>query len=120
RLPSEVLVQIFEECEGPKEDPDTPEPVVGVPSLAGDMESLARKALLTVSQVCARWHEIVLGTPTFWDNIDLHSIDLWRTESSVKKALALLKLALDRGRNTPLTFGISIILDMDCAGASGC
>ncbi|KAJ7895341.1 hypothetical protein B0H13DRAFT_2276277 [Mycena leptocephala] len=117
RLPSEVLVQIFEECEGPKEDPDSLEPMVRMPSLADDMERLARKPLLTVSQVCTRWHEIVLGKPTFWDNIDLHSIDLWRTEKAVKKALSLLKLAPDRGRNTLLTFGISIILDMDCAGA---
>ncbi|KAJ6542869.1 hypothetical protein B0H19DRAFT_885237, partial [Mycena capillaripes] len=51
RLPSEILVQIFEECEGPPQN---------------QMAHLAQKPLLVVSQVCARWHEIVLGTPTFW------------------------------------------------------
>ncbi|KAJ6487310.1 hypothetical protein DFH09DRAFT_1377792 [Mycena vulgaris] len=117
RLPCEILTQIFEESEGPVQDPDAVDPVLDFDSPESDMVRLARKPLLTLSQVCIRWHEIVLGTPSFWDIIDLRSMDLWCTERHVKRALVLLKLALDRGKTTPLTFAISIIDGMDCAGA---
>ncbi|KAJ6498193.1 hypothetical protein DFH09DRAFT_877721, partial [Mycena vulgaris] len=109
RLPSEILTQIFEESEGPVQDPDAVGPVLDSNSLESDMARLARQPLLTLSQVCTRWHEIVLGTPSFWDTIELYSMNFWCTERHVKRGLALLKLALDRGRNTPLTFGISIV-----------
>ncbi|KAJ7901403.1 hypothetical protein B0H13DRAFT_2663988 [Mycena leptocephala] len=112
RLPSEVLVQIFEECE--VQTAQDQNAVVNRHSLEGQLARLARKPLLMVSQVCVRWHEIVLGTPTFWNTIELHSVDLWRTEQCVPNALALLKLALERSGNTPLIFGISIMRGMDC------
>ncbi|KAJ6568911.1 hypothetical protein B0H19DRAFT_938619, partial [Mycena capillaripes] len=70
RLPSEVLVQIFRGCEDPPdEDPDTVEPATEDPdsSLHNQMARLARQPLLTLSQVCIRWHGIVMGTPTLWD-----------------------------------------------------
>ncbi|KAJ6504922.1 hypothetical protein DFH09DRAFT_1375277 [Mycena vulgaris] len=117
RLPSEILTQIFEESEGPVQDPDAVGPVLDSNPLESDMARLARQPLLTLSQVCTRWHEIVLGTPSFWDTIELYSMNFWCTERHFKRGLALLKLALDRGRNTPLTFGISIVDGMDCAGA---
>jgi hypothetical protein len=63
RLPTEVLVQIFERSEDVGDNLNSPE---------SQMAQLARKSLLTVSQVCIRWHDIVLGTPSFWDTIILY------------------------------------------------
>ncbi|KAJ7729826.1 hypothetical protein DFH07DRAFT_994465, partial [Mycena maculata] len=54
RLPSEILTKIFASCELAKQ--------------------LASQHLCTVSQVCARWHGIAMGTPKLWDTITLPDI----------------------------------------------
>ncbi|KAJ7664663.1 hypothetical protein DFH06DRAFT_1188302 [Mycena polygramma] len=104
RLPSEILVHIFDQCEHPIRNP--PDPVSNAYMLAGELADVARKPLLTVSQVCSRWHDIVVGTPTFWNTIRVYGLWLWRTRMSSRKTTNLMKFALDRSGNTPLTFRI--------------
>ncbi|KAJ6480562.1 hypothetical protein C8R47DRAFT_1018915 [Mycena vitilis] len=119
RLPPEVLLQLFEECGDPVEadyDPESPAPLLRSPSLSDEMARLARKPLLTVSQVCVRWHDIVMGTPTLWDNFELYSMELWSDKKSARKAEDLLKLILDRGGRTPLTFSLFACGGMQSAG----
>jgi hypothetical protein len=88
RLPSEILVDIFalhmELC---------------APSLVQNyMELMAKAPLLAVSQVCAQWHEIALGTPSLWAAIEIcDNGALWRTPELRTTSMALLRLALDRG-----------------------
>ncbi|KAJ7094321.1 hypothetical protein C8R44DRAFT_860439 [Mycena epipterygia] len=103
RLPSEVLVHIFALC---AKDP-----------LADQFAQLARKSLLTVSQVCVRWHGIALGTPTLWDTIELDSINLWRTPRRVKRVLRLLRLALERAAKAPLHVSMCLVEGMDSIDA---
>lgn len=62
RLPSEFLVSIFTL---------SAESLRPTNSVSNAMARLAREPLLTVSQVCIRWHRIALGTPTLWNTIDL-------------------------------------------------
>ncbi|KAJ7459426.1 hypothetical protein B0H11DRAFT_2059545 [Mycena galericulata] len=106
RLPSEVLVEIFEWCEEEEESAQST-------SVMSGLARLAQKPLLTVSQVCTRWHGIALGTPTLWDTLQLDEIDLWATPRCAKKAMALLQVALDRSATTPLHISISIIDPLD-------
>ncbi|KAJ7635648.1 hypothetical protein DFH06DRAFT_660771 [Mycena polygramma] len=92
-LPSEILLRIFEDCQIPTDDPDSAEP----------------RMSSRVSQVCIRWHEIVMGTPTLWNNIELDSSQLGASRARVRKVVKVLKAVLDRGGNTPLTFDLSIL-----------
>ncbi|KAJ6517308.1 hypothetical protein C8R47DRAFT_251433 [Mycena vitilis] len=118
RLPSEILVHIFDQCEDPIRNP--PDPVSNAYMLAGELADVARKPLLTVSQVCSRWHDIVVRTPTLWNTIQIYGLWLWRTRTSSRKTTNLIKAALDRSGNTPLTIRIfTSIADSDdqCAPA---
>ncbi|KAJ7721482.1 hypothetical protein B0H16DRAFT_1602496, partial [Mycena metata] len=104
RLPTEILTQIF---------------AFFVPNLGvyrssnglgyeeGRQEELSRVAnadLLRISQVCLRWHALVMGTPSLWSVIDL-DLALWDgiAEAPIKRAL---KSALDRGGNSALYVGL--------------
>jgi hypothetical protein len=49
-----------------------------------ELKRLTHARLLTVSQACARWHDIVIDTPPFWTMFELNSI-LWSTSSGVAK-----------------------------------
>ncbi|KAJ7234633.1 hypothetical protein B0H12DRAFT_996262, partial [Mycena haematopus] len=57
RMPTEVLVIIFALC---ADDP------CADPRWQAIIERLGQKPLLTLSQVCVRWHQVALGTPTLW------------------------------------------------------
>ncbi|KAJ6568627.1 hypothetical protein B0H19DRAFT_862111, partial [Mycena capillaripes] len=66
RLPPEILADIFALC-----DAATPPEFKRVrdcisSSRQAAMSVLAHRPLLIISQVCARWHDIVMGTPTLW------------------------------------------------------
>ncbi|KAJ7137379.1 hypothetical protein C8R43DRAFT_1020082 [Mycena crocata] len=102
RLPSEILVEIF-----------------ALHSAAyfldeifdeSAFERLAQLPLLIVSQVCARWHAIAIGTPSLWTNISLLGF-LWATPTSTEKAITLLQSALERGGNYALN--VTLIADLD-------
>ncbi|KAF7348874.1 F-box domain-containing protein [Mycena venus] len=100
RLPTEILTQIFalhrDGCES--------DSVVLWHTNTGFMAlyTLAQAPLLALSQVCARWHGIALGTPSLWTKIRLDTA-LWRTPITTKKAMRLLQSALTRGSYCPLT-----------------
>ncbi|KAJ7657208.1 hypothetical protein DFH06DRAFT_459200 [Mycena polygramma] len=118
-LPSELLLRIFKSCEQDttESDPESREPVVSDSSTAEALAELARKPLLTVSQVCTRWHDIVLGTPTLWNTIELDSVfELWFDKRAAKTARSLLQLILDRSGSAPLTFGVTVMDRMHCKG----
>ncbi|KAJ7473987.1 hypothetical protein FB451DRAFT_1367038 [Mycena latifolia] len=106
RLPSEILVQIFAlVCPAP-----LPTPLPSIESVMtspgqNNMAELAQESLLTVSQVCARWHSICMGCPAFWTNIKLHSA-LWSTPAQTSKMMALLTNALERGGRAPLSITV--------------
>ncbi|KAJ7137377.1 hypothetical protein C8R43DRAFT_1020063 [Mycena crocata] len=65
-------------------------------------DRLAQAPLLTLSQVCARWHSIAIDTPSLWTDIFLSS-QLWHTPSTTETAFNLLQSALERGKSYPLT-----------------
>ncbi|KAJ7784854.1 hypothetical protein DFH07DRAFT_975169 [Mycena maculata] len=86
RLPSEILVKIFAlnaMMPVPHEDPNY-----------YHMTRLARVHLLTVSQVCSRWHDVALRMSALWDTFTLHFIcgqvgapkNRWHYSQSVSNA----------------------------------
>ncbi|KAJ7111228.1 hypothetical protein C8R44DRAFT_985442 [Mycena epipterygia] len=102
RLPTEVLVDIFGLCWGAF-TPTFEDVTSGrEASLATEIERLAHAPLLELSQVCAQWHAIALGTPSLWCDIQLDSL-LWTSSSPISKVVALLKTALERGGESSLT-----------------
>ncbi|KAJ7113341.1 hypothetical protein C8R43DRAFT_1039927 [Mycena crocata] len=56
---------------------------------------------MNLSQVCLHWHDIVLGTPALWDNVDLGP-SLWKKPAAVDTVVKQLQLVLQRGANHPL------------------
>ncbi|KAJ7112278.1 hypothetical protein C8R44DRAFT_632194, partial [Mycena epipterygia] len=77
RLPSELLVEIFALC-NISFAPVFEKVDIDSASLEIEMSRLAHSSLLTVSQVCARWHSITMGTSVLWSNLQLDSV-LWQT-----------------------------------------
>ncbi|KAJ7474013.1 hypothetical protein FB451DRAFT_1247628 [Mycena latifolia] len=111
RLPSEILVKIFTLfCPDP-----LPTPLRSIASILSapgqdPMAQFAQESLLTLSQVCARWHSICMGTPTFWTNIQLDSV-LWSTPAQTSKMMTLLTNALERGGRSPLSLTVKSFPD---------
>ncbi|KAJ7216382.1 hypothetical protein GGX14DRAFT_604528 [Mycena pura] len=102
RLPNEILAEIFSLfC-----DPFSPERPA--PPLLTDMELLAHSWLLAVSQVCSRWHSIIMDTPTLWSACELTGALMWSTPR-LETTMKVLKSVLERGRNCP----ISVIITDD-------
>ncbi|KAJ7154060.1 hypothetical protein C8R46DRAFT_808430, partial [Mycena filopes] len=85
RLPSEILVEIFQLCW----------------ILQRAMTTLAHGPILTLSQVCIRWHSVALGTPSLWNDIVLNGV-LWATPECFDLAMRVLRFALERSANHPL------------------
>ncbi|KAJ7090613.1 hypothetical protein C8R44DRAFT_534828, partial [Mycena epipterygia] len=102
RLPSEILVQIFALCS----DPVFNDEEIAKRWWSDPIACLAQEALLTVAQVCARWHSVVLGTPTLWNTIDLQNPALWRASKQTERAMGLLRLALERIAKAPLDLAV--------------
>ncbi|KAJ7473998.1 hypothetical protein FB451DRAFT_1558270 [Mycena latifolia] len=117
RLPSEILVKIFTLfCPDP-----LPTPLRSIASILSapgqdPMAQFAQESLLTLSQVCARWHSICIGTPTFWTNIQLDSV-LWSTPARTSKMMTLLTNALERGGRSPLSLTVKSSPDASYAPA---
>ncbi|KAJ7471087.1 hypothetical protein FB451DRAFT_1135382, partial [Mycena latifolia] len=101
RLPSEILVDIFRFCWNvePPTDIDDESPLLS-------LQRLANAPLLVVSQVCARWHSVVLGTPSLWGRIEVDSV-LWSDTIGGETAMRLLQFALERGANHPITLTVT-------------
>ncbi|KAJ7439246.1 hypothetical protein FB451DRAFT_1302748 [Mycena latifolia] len=107
RLPAELLVEIFGRCWG-SFTPPFEDIIFGrqPPVLETEIARLAHSPLLELSKVCAQWHTIVIGTPSLWGEVQLDGV-LWKSYSPIVKVVRLLKSALERGGNFPLTVMIS-------------
>ncbi|KAJ6579258.1 hypothetical protein DFH09DRAFT_1361035 [Mycena vulgaris] len=103
RLPSETLVEIFDLCwcsfTPAFED-------VGSESIYTELRRLARAPLLDLSQVCARWHAIVMGTPSLWATVELAGV-LWDSSLYLETVENLVRNLLDRSANYPLVVFIA-------------
>ncbi|KAF7364477.1 F-box domain-containing protein [Mycena sanguinolenta] len=93
RLPVEILLAIFRLSS--KSFPPTV-------ALWADREKHrhAHAPLFAVSQVCARWHDIVMGTASLWSTIDFPQ-NVWE-DLHPEKMLALLKTVIERGAGSAL------------------
>ncbi|KAK6981143.1 hypothetical protein R3P38DRAFT_3115248 [Favolaschia claudopus] len=105
RLPPEILSHIFAQHDLAStpilDDAQPPQPPLPTAFLR-----LAHGPLMVVSQVCTRWHDIVLGTPVLWESVDLESI-LWDTSDRITaKMMGILEEVLTRGRKTSLFIAI--------------
>ncbi|KAJ6555656.1 hypothetical protein DFH09DRAFT_1365678 [Mycena vulgaris] len=103
RLPSETLVEIFDMCWGSF----TPafEELESV-SIDTELKRLAHAPLLDLSQVCARWHAIVMGTPSLWATIELEGV-LWESPLYLGRVQILLQTLLDRSANHLLAVSVA-------------
>ncbi|KAJ6493304.1 hypothetical protein C8R45DRAFT_1136395 [Mycena sanguinolenta] len=102
RLPTETLILIFLF----HADAFAYKSIFTASNFRNELENLANLRLLTLSQVCSRWHTTVIDTPTFWTRIDLNCV-LWRTPSHLGRTVALLPSTLRRGRDLPLILQIT-------------
>ncbi|KAJ7226919.1 hypothetical protein GGX14DRAFT_627507 [Mycena pura] len=103
RLPAEILVHIFSLCSASAADAHTFDSTL---EYRTELARLANVPLLTLSRVCARWHSIVMNTPTLWSRLQLNDV-LWATHSRWKNTIALLTAALERSRNALISVSIS-------------
>ncbi|KAK7050112.1 hypothetical protein R3P38DRAFT_2862007 [Favolaschia claudopus] len=104
-VPSEILAAIFALQQPPTLETD---PETG--STDNAMAILAQNHLLVLSRVCARWHDIVLGTPALWSNVELR-FPLWDETpyepTDFDKLMRVLGKVLERGRSIPLSVFIN-------------
>ncbi|KAJ7328242.1 hypothetical protein DFH08DRAFT_883675 [Mycena albidolilacea] len=73
RLPNEVLVQIFELCEAPQEEPtlEVLAPDDWENQTDKELLRLAGGDLAAIAQVSTHWRNLVLNTPLLWTRITL-------------------------------------------------
>ncbi|KAJ7199133.1 hypothetical protein GGX14DRAFT_699861 [Mycena pura] len=99
RFPPEILIEIFSYNTSVITDFDANV------QWGTALDRLANVGLLTLSQVCSRWHSLVLDTPALWSLLYLNGV-LWRTRRSLLKTIPLLSAALARSQNAPLSVKI--------------
>ncbi|KAJ7491767.1 hypothetical protein B0H11DRAFT_990702 [Mycena galericulata] len=113
-LPSEILLDIFGFL--PLSLADAFEKPPGSPSPKEiQISRLAGMPLLVVSQVCARWHDIALGTQGLWNRLRLDYglwNALWNNPDETRKAMELLTRVLKLGRESLLN--VEIWSDINC------
>ncbi|KAJ7468721.1 hypothetical protein FB451DRAFT_1257130 [Mycena latifolia] len=101
RLPTEILVDIFRLCLFEAEQPHHA-PAVDQEDAAVEYETrrVAKAELLRLSQVCPRWHRLIMGTPILWSSVQL---DLsWWVGARESRMMDLLRSVLERGMDSPL------------------
>ncbi|KAJ7454560.1 hypothetical protein B0H11DRAFT_2287863 [Mycena galericulata] len=110
QLPHEILVEIFAFCEQPKEwDLEPVSAPLWEREAKKEIAQVAGGALVAISQVCWQWRVLALGTPALWTTINLDmrcwTLPVQTVRASVlhQRMLPLLKKALERGNQTPLT-----------------
>lgn len=111
RLPVEIIAEIFGLSTAVSELD-----YIGhrtYPAIA--LDRLAHLSLLKVSQVCARWHSIAMGTPSLWTKIHLDTA-LWRLPITTSKAMGFLQSALARSGRCPLTVLVTNAADWPSHG----
>ncbi|KAF7326513.1 F-box domain-containing protein [Mycena sanguinolenta] len=67
-----------------------------------ELERIANAPLLILSQVCSRWHEMAINTPTLWSTVEVSSI-VGHTPALLERTIALLNARLARSRDTALS-----------------
>ncbi|KAJ7756626.1 hypothetical protein B0H16DRAFT_1538552 [Mycena metata] len=87
----------------------------GNSNYAASLEIITNSSVLALSQVCARWHDIALGTPSLWSEVGLDAV-LWQSPATAKTAMSLLQVFLSRGGNVPLSILITNNTDMPFHG----
>ncbi|KAJ7655419.1 hypothetical protein B0H17DRAFT_1146464 [Mycena rosella] len=117
QLPNEILVEIFSFCRDADTSPTvTLEPVAlhhWEHAATAELRRVAGGALVSLAQVCAKWHRVVLGTPQLWSCITLDlrcwtlPVETMRAGARHGQMIQLLKAALARGQQTPLTMQVS-------------
>ncbi|KAJ6468223.1 hypothetical protein C8R45DRAFT_464379 [Mycena sanguinolenta] len=70
-----------------------------------EIARLAHAPLLAVSQVCAKWRTIAMGTSFLWCDIELNDV-LWNSPNHSATAVTLLQSTLMRGGNSPLNITV--------------
>ncbi|KAF7326095.1 F-box domain-containing protein [Mycena kentingensis (nom. inval.)] len=109
RLPAEIWGDIFYAC---AEDQD--ESLSDATSPQDELERLAKRYILRVSQVCSYWHRIALGTPALWCSIVAADTGLWgATGRPEADLLALVSLCLERSGAHPLQMQVAVEDDAD-------
>ncbi|KAJ7189109.1 hypothetical protein C8R46DRAFT_1244633 [Mycena filopes] len=98
RLPTELLAEIFGLC-APTAHPTTP---------AAELDQIARKYLLNLSQVCSRWHEVTMTTPKLWSTVAFDTCFWDECSASYAVLLSLLEVGLERSGNHPLTLDVAV------------
>ncbi|KAJ6579134.1 hypothetical protein DFH09DRAFT_1360974 [Mycena vulgaris] len=105
RLPSEILAEIFALC-WMSFTPSFEEVDSVTSSIDTEMARLAHLPLLVVSQVCARWHGIVMGTPSLWTTIEIDSVVC--TPTGIDRTTKLLESVLERSQKCVLTVAFTM------------
>jgi hypothetical protein len=93
RLPVEILLSIFRLC-------STPFPPTVALWADRQKHRHAHAPLFAVSQVCARWHAIVMGTASLWSTIDFPQA-VWE-DLHPEKMTPLLRTVIERGAGSGL------------------
>ncbi|KAF7289301.1 F-box domain-containing protein [Mycena indigotica] len=109
RLPPEVLTSVFECFITPVPwIPWTPDEALTTwkDLLKQETEEVGNQALITLSRVCQRWNNIIMGTPTLWSAVNL-DLSVWADpEEAYTRLESPLNKVLLRGQQTPLTIGV--------------
>ncbi|KAJ7496415.1 hypothetical protein FB451DRAFT_1359085 [Mycena latifolia] len=106
RMPPELLIGIidmsYERRFFELADETTPEQ---------ELERIAKKDLLQLSQVCSLWHDVVMGTPMFWSTIVMDTT-LWNSVVAPEETLLnLVVSSLNRSGGHPLVIQVAVEAD---------
>ncbi|KAF7362612.1 3-beta hydroxysteroid dehydrogenase isomerase family [Mycena venus] len=106
RLPSELLVEIFEACA-----PLSAVEVNDTDTAAEELDRLNMRYLLQLSQVCSYWRVIAMRTTRLWSWVTADTT-LW-TDSILSQTgyLDRLETCLERGGTHPLTLNVIVKID---------
>ncbi|KAJ7031273.1 hypothetical protein C8F04DRAFT_1397412 [Mycena alexandri] len=96
RLPAEVLCQIFTPFSRSFDSSDD-----------NDLHRFGKSQLLRVSWVCARWHNIIMGTPALWSDISV-ALRYGSSSACLHQVLRRLNKTLERGARHSLKLSIVV------------
>ncbi|KAJ6593063.1 hypothetical protein B0H19DRAFT_12210 [Mycena capillaripes] len=104
RLPTELLVEIFDLCSPPASDSDVSEDTTP----EEEVNRIAKSHLLHLSQVCSRWYSVVMDTPRLWSTIAIDTNAWPESPTSSATLLSLVQSSLKRSAEFPLTMQIAV------------
>ncbi|KAJ7052903.1 hypothetical protein C8F01DRAFT_1169220 [Mycena amicta] len=110
RLPAELLLLIFRqhwvqfEAECEEMDVDAFDPIHA--GVSRHLMLLALAPFLSLSQVCSRWHTLVVDTAEIWSEVHLDA-SIWLKPEDGDKAMHILHMGLERSRDVPLFVSVT-------------